>query len=113
MRGTAGEVTHFLQMHLNGGRYGENQILQPETVTVMQEEQSSTDGTPLGFGLSWLIGKDDFGDYFYHVGDGAGSEGTMRIYPGLDLGVVVMSNVRGYQRDRIVAGLVSAWMHQK
>jgi len=24
-----------------------------------------------------------------------------------------MSNVRGYQRDRIVAGLVNAWMHQK
>jgi len=113
LRGTASDLTHFLQMHLNGGRYGDNQILKPETVAAMQEEQTSTDGTPLGFGLSWVIGKDDFGDYYFHVGDGAGSEGTMRIYPDLGLGVVVMSNVRGYQRDRIVAGLVNAWMHQK
>jgi CubicO group peptidase (beta-lactamase class C family) len=113
LRGTASDVTHFLQMHLNGGRYGDIQILKPETVAAMQEEQTSTDGTPLGFGLSWVVGKDDFGDYNFHVGNGAGSESTMRIYPDLGLGVVVMSNVTGYQRDRIVAGLVNAWMHQK
>jgi hypothetical protein len=37
----------------------------------------------------------------------------MRIYPGLDLGVVLMSNNKGYQRDKIVAALVSAWMQEK
>ena len=42
---------------------------------------------------------------------GATIETSMRYYP--DLGVVVMSNVRGYQRDKIVEGLVSAWMHEK
>jgi len=89
----------FLQMHLNGGRYGAVQILKPETVAAMQEMQTSTDGSPLGFGLSWLIGKDEFGDYYYHVGDGAGSEATMRFYPDLDLGVVVMANVRGYPTE--------------
>jgi CubicO group peptidase (beta-lactamase class C family) len=113
LRGTPSDVTHFLQMHLNGGRYGDVQILKPETVAAMQKMQTSTDGAPLGFGLSWLIGKDDFGDFYYHVGNGAGSESVMRIYPDLHLGVVVMSNVRDYQRDRIVEGLVSAWMHQK
>ncbi len=113
LRGTASDLTHFLQMHLSGGRYGDAQILQPETVAAMQKPQSSTDGSPLGFGLSWLVGKDGFGDFDYHDGHGAGSEGTMRIYPDLGLGVVVMSNVRGYQRDRIVEGLVSAWMHEK
>jgi len=113
LRGTPGDVTHFLQMHLNGGRYGGHQILQPDTVAAMQEMQISTDGSPLGFGLSWWIGHDDFGDFYYHVGNGAGSESTMRIYPDLDLGVAVMSNVTGYQRDRIVAGLVNAWMHKK
>ena len=113
LRGTPSDVTHFLQMHLNGGRYGDTQILKPETVAAMQQMQTSTDGSPLGFGLSWLIGKDEFGSYYYHVGDGAGSEATMRFYPDLNLGVVVMANVRGYQRDKIVAGLVNAWMHQK
>jgi CubicO group peptidase (beta-lactamase class C family) len=113
LRGTPSDVTHFLQMHLNGGRYGDSQILKPETVTAMQQMQTSTDGSPLGFGLSWKIGEDEFGSYYYHVGDGAGSEATMRFYPDLNLGVVVMANVRGYLRDKIVAGLVNAWMHQK
>jgi CubicO group peptidase (beta-lactamase class C family) len=113
LRGTPSDVTHFVQMHLSGGRYGDDQILHPETVAAMQDNQSSIDGSPLGFGLSWWIGKDDFGDFYYHVGDGAGSEGTMRIYPDLGLGVVVMSNARGYQRDRIVEGLVNARMHEK
>ena len=113
LRGTPSDVTHFLQMQLNGGRYGDIQILKPETVAAMQEMQSSTDGSSLGLGLSWWIGKDDFGDFYYHVGDGAGSEGTMRIYPDLGLGVVVMSNTTGYPRDRIVEGLVNAWKNEK
>jgi CubicO group peptidase (beta-lactamase class C family) len=113
LRGTPSDVTHFMQMHLNGGRYGDQQILKPETVAAMQEMQSSTDGSELGFGLSWWIGQDDFGDYYYHHGLGAGSEGTLRIYPDLDLGVVVMSNVKAYQRDKIVEGLVNAWMKEK
>lgn len=112
LRGTPSDVAHFLQMHLSGGRYRDHQILQPETVAAMQQNQLALDGSPLGFGLSWWIGKDDFGDFYYHVGAGAGSEGTMRIYPNLDLGVVVMSNTKGYQRDMIVEGLVSAWMNE-
>jgi CubicO group peptidase (beta-lactamase class C family) len=113
LRGTPSDITHFLQMYLNGGRYGDLQILQPETVAAMQEMQTSADGSPLGMGLSWWIGKDDFGDYFYHDGGGAGFENTMRFYPDLDLGVVVTASVSGYQKDRIAEGLVSAWMHEK
>jgi CubicO group peptidase (beta-lactamase class C family) len=113
LRGTPTDVTHFVQMHLNGGRYGDAQILKPETVAAMQEMQFSTDSSPLGFGLSWWIGEDDFGKFYFHIGNGAGSEGTLRIYPDLGLGIVVMSNARGYQRDKIVGGLVNACLNQK
>jgi CubicO group peptidase (beta-lactamase class C family) len=112
LRGTPSDLAHFVQMHLNGGRYGDSQILKAETVASMQENQLSTDGSPLGFGLAWWVGKDKIGNYVYHTGNGAGSEGNMRIYPGLGIGVVVMSNVTGYQRDRIDAGLVNAWMNE-
>jgi hypothetical protein len=37
----------------------------------------------------------------------------MRFYPGPDLEVMVMSSVNSYQADRIAAGSVSAWMHEK
>jgi len=113
MLGTPSDLTHFLQMHLNDGRYGDTQILKPETVATMQEMQSANDGSPLGFGLSWFIGEDEFGKVYYHAGGGATIETTMLSYPDLDLGVVVMGSVNGYQADRIAKGLVSAWMHEK
>jgi CubicO group peptidase (beta-lactamase class C family) len=111
--GTPSELTHFLQMHLNGGSYGDKQILKPETIAAMQEMQSSNDGSPIGFGLSWWIREDEFGDVYYHDGGGPTIENTMRFYPDLDLGVVVMSSFNGSQADRIAEGLVSAWMHKK
>jgi CubicO group peptidase (beta-lactamase class C family) len=111
LRGTPSDVTHFLQIYLNGGRYGDIQILKPETIAAMQKMQTSRDGSPLGIGLGWWIAKDDFGDYYYHDGGGAGLETTLRYYPDLDLGVVVMGNVNGYQSERIAEGLVSAWVH--
>src|SRR4030067_364531 len=31
LRGTASDVTHFMQMHLSGGRYGDTQVLKHDT----------------------------------------------------------------------------------
>ena len=70
-------------------------------------------GSPLGFGLSWMIGKDDFGKFYYHDGGGATIETVMRFYPDLDLGVMVMGSVNGYRSEQIAEGLVSAWMNEK
>lgn len=100
-------------MYLNKGRYGDVQILKPETVAAMQKMQASTDGSPLGLGLSWWIGKDGLGTFYYHDGGGPGIENKMRYYPDPDLGVVVMGSVGGYQSDKIADGLVSAWSHKK
>jgi CubicO group peptidase (beta-lactamase class C family) len=111
--GTPSDLTRFLKMHMNGGRYGEAQILKPETVAAMQEMGSAADGSPLGFGLSWMIGEDEYGEFYEHGGGGATIECTMRFYPDLDLGLVVMSSVNGSQADRIAAGLVSAWMRER
>jgi CubicO group peptidase (beta-lactamase class C family) len=111
--GTPSDVTHFLQMYLNGGRYKDIQILQPETVAAMQEMQVSAYGSPLGFGLSWILGEDDFGKFSFHSGGGHTIETTMRFYPSLDLAVVVMSNFNGSQAEKIAEGLVAAWMHEK
>jgi CubicO group peptidase (beta-lactamase class C family) len=111
--GTPSDTTHFLQMQMDGGRYGAIQILQPETVAAMVKMQSSTDGSPLGFGLGWMIGEDDFGKYYSHSGGGHTIESTMRVYPQLDLAVVVMGSVNGYQAEKIADGLVRAWMNEQ
>ena len=111
--GTPGDITQFLQMYLNDGRYGDILILQPETVAAMEEMQLSTDESPLGFGLSWMPVEDDFGKFYFHSGGGHTIETTMRYYPDLDLGIVVMSNFNGSLAEKIAEGLVSAWMNEK
>jgi CubicO group peptidase (beta-lactamase class C family) len=113
LRGTPSDVTHFLQMHMNKGRYGDIQILKPESVAAMQEMQTSIDGSPLGFGLSWWLKEDRFGEYIGHNGSTAVAENVMRFYPDLDLGVVVMANIPGYRPAWIAEGLVGAWMHER
>jgi len=113
MLGTPSDLTHFLQMFINEGRYGDHQILKPETIAAMEEMQPANDGSPLGFGLSWFVGEDKFGDVVYHSGGGATIETTMRYYPELELGVVVMGSVNGYGAERIAESLVSAWEHEK
>jgi CubicO group peptidase (beta-lactamase class C family) len=110
---TPSDTARFLQMHLDGGRYGGVQILQPATVAAMQAMQSSNDGSPLGFGLSWWIGEDAAGEFYYHGGGGPTIETVMRLYPDLDLGVVVMCSVNGCRADQIAEGLVSAWLHEQ
>jgi len=97
---------------MDGGRYRGYQILKPETVAAMQKIQSAKDGTPLGFGLSWILGEDDFGKFYNHSGGGPTIETIMRSYPDLDLGVVVMCSVNGCQADGIAEGVASAWTHE-
>ncbi len=110
--GTPSDVAHFLQMHMNSGRYGDNQILQSKTVAAMQKMQKSTDGSPLGFGLSWEVGKNNFGNYIAHGGGGATIEDVMRFYPARHLGVVVMSSFNGSQASKIADYLASAWVNE-
>jgi CubicO group peptidase (beta-lactamase class C family) len=111
--GTPSDLTPFLQMFLDDGRYGDIQILKPETVAAMEEMQPANDGSPLGLGLSWWIGEDATGRYLFHDGGGPTIETTMRYYPDLDLGVIVMGSVNGYRAGRIADALVSAVLHER
>jgi CubicO group peptidase (beta-lactamase class C family) len=113
LMGPPGDLTNFLEMNLNDGRYRGTQVLKPETVAAMQEMQRSNDGSPLGFGLSWFVGEGETGDVYYHSGGGATIETTMRYYPDLELGVVVMGSVNGYRAERIADALVSALVHER
>lgn len=98
---------------MNGDRYGDQQILRPETAAAMQKMQTSTDGSPLGFGLSWEIGKNNFVNFISHGGGGATIEDMMRFYPDRHLGVVVMSSFNGSQASKNADYLVIAWMNEK
>jgi len=109
MYSTPTDVAAFLQMHLNGGRYGDAQLLQPETVAAMQERLTALDGSDLGMGLGWWHGEDDFGPFVYHAGSVNAGEALMRVYPEQDVGVVVMGSMVDYRPGKILDALMQAW----
>jgi CubicO group peptidase (beta-lactamase class C family) len=78
MISTAMDYARFLQMYLNGGRYGNVQILTRESIQKATSPLVKS-GESSHYGLGWSIGKDGV---FSH----GGSDGTMAwVDPSLDL----------------------------
>ncbi|MHA1915692.1 MAG: serine hydrolase domain-containing protein [Promethearchaeota archaeon] len=66
LRSTVPDLANFLIMHMNQGNYKSSQILQPQTVDLMQTAQFSMFGnnwggfTFIGYGLGWPIYADNY-----------------------------------------------------
>ena len=77
LRSTVSDLSHFLIAHMNQGRYRNIQILQPDTVNVMQTSQYSMFGHELGgftfrgYGLGWPLYEDHI------VGHGGATPGYL------------------------------------
>jgi len=100
--GPVTEVIRFLGVHLNGGEFEGVRILSPESVSLMQEMLLSNTGTPLGFGIGWIVSDQTPHPYVEHPGSGYGSQALMRLYPNEGFGVVIMSNFEGYDYEGVV-----------
>jgi CubicO group peptidase (beta-lactamase class C family) len=100
--GPVTEVIRFLGMHLNGGEFEGVRILSPESVSLMQEMQISTKGTPLGFGLGWEVFDQTEHPHAQHPGGGVGIQTLMRLYPNEGLAITIMSNLQGYDHVQVV-----------
>ncbi|TKJ47252.1 hypothetical protein CEE34_04685 [Candidatus Aerophobetes bacterium Ae_b3a] len=100
--GPVTEVIRFIGMHLNGGELEGVRILSPESVALMQEMGLSSKGTPLGFGLGWEVIDDAEYPYVEHAGGGYGIQDLMRLYPNEGFAIVIMSNLQGYDHERVV-----------
>jgi len=77
LRTTAVEYSRFLSMFINGGRYGKVQILKPETVAAILENQDvilppSRFLQNKGIGLTWHLKSFLEGTWIMHDGFGTG-----------------------------------------
>ncbi|TKJ45609.1 hypothetical protein CEE35_03390 [Candidatus Aerophobetes bacterium Ae_b3b] len=100
--GPVTEAIRFLGAHLNGGEFEGVRILSPESVSLMREMLLSNTGTPLGFGIGWIILDEVPHPYVEHPGSGYGSQALMRLYPNEGFAVVIMSNFEGYDHEGVV-----------
>lgn len=92
---TAHDMTRFMLMQLQGGRYGETRLLLPASVAEMQAPAfiPIPGAQPLGLGLfrSDYRGVRAIG----HSGDGEGAHAELKLFPEQGIGVFVAVNSSG------------------
>ncbi|TFF91421.1 class A beta-lactamase-related serine hydrolase, partial [Candidatus Thorarchaeota archaeon] len=91
---TLADMTAFVRFILNAGEAGGTQLIKPETLTMMFEDQYPNPRDPQPMGLGWKIAHVLDGELMiWH--DGGPDEGTgalVAMLPERDLGVVLISN---------------------
>lgn len=92
---TADDMTRFMLAHLQEGRYGDRQILQPETVRLMHAPAFvPVEGVqPVALGLF----RSDYKGHrvIGHSGDGEGYHTDMRLLPDAGIGIFTAANSDG------------------
>jgi len=100
--GSLDDSARFLRMHLSGGELEGRRVLSPESVAAMRDIRVA--GRTYDLGLGWLRPskqRDAVPPFVEHLGGGAGFFDLMRVYPTIDMGVVVMGNSTSYDIDAV------------
>ena len=86
------DMARYLMFHINKGRVKETQLLRKDLIEAMHTVQFPEKHERFGYGLG--IASNHVGPevYLSHGGGGYGFSSNMAMYPGLKLGVVVLTN---------------------
>jgi CubicO group peptidase (beta-lactamase class C family) len=86
------DAARLARLHLADGTIDGHRVLAPDTARRMRT--ISSPGRPVDLGLGWYRQHDSAAapGHVEHIGAGGGYRNVMRIYPDLDLGLVVMAN---------------------
>jgi CubicO group peptidase (beta-lactamase class C family) len=113
--GLVGDVTdaaRLAALHLGDGSLDGQHVL--SAAAAQQMRSITTGGQPFDLGLGWFRKPDQKNarpGFVEHYGSGGGYYNVIRIYPDLDLGVVIMANTtQAYNYDAIcTAAAGAAW----
>lgn len=92
---SAEDMAHYLIAHLNGGRYGDAQILSPAGIAEMHSPgvDANSMGVDLGdYGMGWLITSTSHGDLIWHDGTNPDYFSYMALLPLQNRGMVLLVN---------------------
>ncbi len=89
----AGDVLDFAQLHLRGGKSVEGrQVLPGRALAEMAEPQVEVPGSSDEWALGWNVKHWGDVDVLAHDGDTVGQRAFLRVVPGADAAVVVLTN---------------------
>ena len=96
------DAARLARLHLADGTIDGHRVLAPDTARRMRT--ISSPGKPVDLGLGWYRKHNTTAGppHVEHLGAGGGYYNAMRIYPDLDLGLVVMANTTArYDHDAL------------
>ncbi|HLF74360.1 MAG TPA: serine hydrolase domain-containing protein [Anaerolineales bacterium] len=88
----AEDMSHYLIAQLNGGRYGEQNLLSPEGIVTLHEPASPTGAPDSFYGMGWVKGVITGVPVVHHDGGLPGFLSYMALAPANRWGVVVLTN---------------------
>jgi CubicO group peptidase (beta-lactamase class C family) len=105
------DAARLLRLHLGDGAIDGHRVLRPETAREMRT--ISTPGRPFDLGLGWfrrVADREARPPFVEHWGTGGGFWNVMRLYPDLDLGIVLMADTtRPYDHGAVLDDLAAAF----
>ncbi len=89
---SAEDMTHYLVAQLNGGTYGNNQLLSPQGIDTLHTPGSKI--SPLSsYGMGWVIQSQPGSTKIWHNGDVSNFHSNMLLLPDQHIGIVILINV--------------------
>jgi CubicO group peptidase (beta-lactamase class C family) len=90
---TAEDMSHYLIAQLNGGRYGDVQILSPSGISEMHRPAIATWKRETSYGMGWEIGPIAGIPAIWHEGSIFNYHANMVLIPGNGSGFILLENI--------------------
>lgn len=90
--GNVNDLLSFAESHINGGKAGDEQLLDPKLVAAMQEVQTTAANFSDEWGIGWDVNTIDGELVIGHGGSTNGFQARMSIVPGQKFAVAVLTN---------------------
>lgn len=89
---SAEDMTHYLSAQLNGGAYGNHQILSPQGIATLHTPGAKI--SPLSsYGMGWVIEGQPGSTKIWHNGDVSNFHANLLLLPDQHIGIVILINV--------------------
>ncbi len=99
---SAEDLGHYLIAQLNGGRYGEAQVLSPENVALMHQPAAKTLNKGVSYAFGWRTNLVEGEPAVGHGGDNPGSHSNISFSPTRGWGVVILMNAFGFPQSAAI-----------
>lgn len=88
---SAEDMTHYLIAQLNGGRYGNHQLLSPQGMATLHTPGAKT--SPLSaYGMGWVVEGQPGSTTIWHNGDVSNFHSNLLLLPDQHIGIVILIN---------------------